>query len=109
MLLPRRAAPQKLASLDEYFVKDLRAEKHESKARGLAEEKREGAAIEESFVSTKARVLRVSAQIWHVPNVGRCPAYFYGTSSSVRLKKLMRARAAGHATNLPTTIFSTIL
>ncbi len=48
MLLPRRAAPQKLASLDEYFVKDLRAEKHESKARGLAEEKREGAAIEES-------------------------------------------------------------
>ena len=27
---------------------DLRAEKHESKARGLAEEKREGAAIEES-------------------------------------------------------------
>ena len=48
VLLPRRAAPQKLASLDEYFVKDLRAEKHESKARGLAEEKREGAAIEES-------------------------------------------------------------
>ena len=108
MLLPRRAAPQKLASLDEYFVKDLRAEKHESKARGLAEEKREGAAIEESS-GTKARVLRVSAQIWHVTNVGRCPAYFYGTSSSVRLKKLMRARAAGHATNLPTTIFSTIL